>query len=145
MEFPTSPSQIGTNSSVPGIQRSRTGGAYFEHPKRIYWGQLTGSDAALYTAPSTLGQLYPPKVRITEIIVCNTDSSACTLTLQIRTGASAAATHIFSAVSFAANSTTVVALDTIMEAGEIISAVAGTASKLNLRISGSELLPLTVG
>lgn len=139
------PQPVGTNVSVPGVQRSRTGGAYFEHPKRIYWGQLTGSDATLYTAPSTLGQLYPPKVRITEIIVCNTDSSAVTLTLQIRTGASAATTHIFSARSFAANTTEVFALNTILEAGEIISALAGTASKLNVRISGYEMLPLTVG
>lgn len=120
--------------------------AYYENPKKLYWGQLTNSDAALYTAPSapTLGPA--PKVEITRIIVCNTDSSSCTLTLQIRTGASAAATHLFSARSFAANTTEIFDFrETYLDAGEIISGAAGTTAKLNVRISGIEYLALPTG
>lgn len=121
--------------------------AYYENPKRLYWGQLTGSDVVLYSVPTapTLGPA--PKVKITEIVVCNTDSSACTLTLQIRTvaGGSAAATHLFSATSFAANTTTRYEMDTMMETLDVISALAGTASKLNVRISGIEYLALPTG
>jgi len=132
-------------TGVPGVARTRTGGAYFEHPKRIYWGQLTGSDATLYTAPSTLGQLYPPKVRITDIWLCNTDSTSRTVTVQVRTGASATATHIMSVMTIAANTVVLIECDLVLEAAEIISGFADVASKVNIRISGREMLPQTVG
>lgn len=132
--------------AVPKPEVRETGqqprSAYYEYPARLYWGQLTGSDAALYTAPAAPTTGPAPKVMITEIVICNTDSSACTLTLQIRTGASAATTHLFSVTSFAANSTTTIEMHTVLEAAEIISGLAGTASKLNVRISGKIMLTL---
>lgn len=132
--------------TVPKPDARQTGqqprSAYYEYPARLYWGQLTGSDAALYTAPAAPTTGPAPKVMITEIVICNTDTAACTLTLQIRTGASAAATHLFSATSFAANSTTTIEMHTVLEAAEIISGLAGTASKLNVRISGKIMLTL---
>lgn len=120
--------------------------AYYENIKKLYWGQLTDADAALYTCPAapTLGPA--PKVEITRIIVCNTDSGAVTLTLQIRTGASAAATHLFSGRSFAANTTEIFDFrETYLEAGEIISGLASVTAKLNVRISGVEYLALPTG
>jgi hypothetical protein len=119
---------------------------YYEEPKRLYWGQLSGSDAALYTAPSAPTKGPPGKVRVDSIWLCNTDTAACTVTLQIRTGASAATTHILSAYSVAANTSIVLNnLDFIMEAAEIISGLAGTASKMNVRISGTVLMTLPTG
>lgn len=113
---------------------------YFENPKRLYWGQLTNADASLYAGVSAPTSGPPPKVRITEILICNTDSAARTVTLQIRTGASAATTHILSGYSIAANTTVVISPDTIMEAGELISGSADTTAKVNVRISGIQLL-----
>jgi len=115
---------------------------YYAHPKRLYWGQLTNSDAALYTAPSGGTQGPAPKVRITEILLCNTDTSARTVTMEIRTGASAATTRILSAYSIAASTTTILVMDTVLEAAEIISGLADTTAKVNVRISGVELLTI---
>lgn len=120
--------------------------AYYENPKRLYWGQLTDADAALYTAPAAPTQGPPPKVEITRIVVCNTDTGNVSLTLQIRTGASAAATHLFSARVFAANTTEIFDFrETFLEASEIISGLASVTAKLNVRISGIEYLALPTG
>jgi hypothetical protein len=119
---------------------------YYEVPKRLVWAQLTGSDATLYTAPAAPTKGPPGKVRIDTIWLANTDTVARTVTLEIRTGASAAATQLLPAVSIAAN--TVVQFDncnTIMEASEIISGLCSSASKVNVRISGTELLTLPTG
>jgi hypothetical protein len=117
--------------------------SYYEVPKRLVWAQLTGSDATLYTAPAAPSSGPPGKVRIDTIWLSNTDTVARTVTLEIRTGASAASTQLLPALSVAANTTVVLTeLNMIMEASEIISGLCSSASKVNLRISGAELLTL---
>ena len=124
-----------------GEQQSKSPDWYAEHPKRLYWGQLTNADATLYAGLTA--QTYPPqpKVRIDTIWLCNTDTVARTVTLEIRSGASAASTRILSAYSIAGSTAVLMTeLGIIMEAGELISGLADTTAKVNVRISGAELL-----
>lgn len=119
---------------------------YYEEPKRLFWAQLTGSDAALYTSPSAPSKGPPGKVRLDTIVLCNTDTSARTVTMEIRTGSAAAATRIFSAFSIAASTTVIVNnLNLVLEAGEIISGLADTTTKVNVRGTGTVLMTLPTG
>ena len=116
---------------------------YFEHPKRLYWGTLAATDFALYTAPAAPTSGPPGKVRIDTIWIANTDTVARTVTLEIRTGASSVFTQFLPAVSVPANSITQINnCNTILESSETISGLGSINGKINLRISGTELLTL---
>jgi hypothetical protein len=116
---------------------------YYPVPAKFYQGQLTGSDAALFTMDAAPTSGAAPIGIVKEIVLTNTDTSARTVTLNIRTGAAAASNQFLSAVSIAANTTTVLTLRTVLVAGEIISGLCDTNAKVNVRISGVKLL--TVG
>ena len=115
--------------------------SYFPIPKRFYQGQLSASDAALYTAPAAPTSGPPPKSIVKEVIVCNTDTVARTVTLRVRSGAVSGTTQeILHVYSLAAATTVVLVLRTVMEAGHIISGLASSADVVTLTISGVELL-----
>jgi hypothetical protein len=95
---------IGFGPSV--IQTART--AVTTVPTGVTCGQLAGSSATLYTAPSTTTPLGGiTRAILTSIVFCNTDSGARTITIYlVENGGSAAANRaIISGKSLAANET----------------------------------------
>jgi hypothetical protein len=101
-------------------------------PKRLAGpAQVSNAAATKYTVPSVT------KTVIRHIHVQNPSGSAVTFTLSI--GADAAGTRIFDAYSVAANTT----LDHfgyyVIDAAEVIQALAGTNNVLVLTIDGDEI------
>lgn len=86
----------------------------------------------LYTVPGST------KAVIKEILLCNTDSVARTVTMQVGTG-TAAANRILSALSLAAGETKFVSLSTVMNAAETITCGASAASVVSCVVSGVEV------
>lgn len=115
---------------------------YFQHPKQMYQGLLSGSSSTLYTTPAKGAQGPPPKAMVTEILVTNVHSAALAVTVYfVPVGGSAGdSTTIIPAVTFPANSITRIDLQTILEESGTIRGFAGTANKINLTISGIEFL-----
>lgn len=99
--------------------------------KRLFGpGLLTGSAVTKYTTPAGTTTV------VKSILVCNTTGSAATLTMSI--GTDAAGTEIFTAKSFAANDTVVIPCWIVLNAGDTIQALSGTASALNVSAFGVE-------
>lgn len=115
---------------------------YFQHPKQMYQGLLSGSSATLYTVPAKGAQGPSPKSMVTEVLVTNVDSSARTVTLYfVASGGSVGDSNtILPAVSFPANSFTRIDLQTILEESGTIRGFASVANKICLTISGIEFL-----
>lgn len=114
----------------------------FPLPKQLYQGQLGTSSATLYTAPGgTVGQVMQRTI-IKEIIVCNTDSSDRTFTLNVvdSGGSASAANEIFAAQSITANTTSIYRLTTVIEGGGTLRGLGSVADKVTLTVSGIELL-----
>lgn len=115
-------------------------------PKQLYQGTLTASTTTLYTAPAvpTVANSVAlnPKARVTQIRVCNTDSSSRTFTLYlVPSGGTAGATNtIHSAVTIAASTDYIYEVCDILEAGGTIQGKASVTSVVCLTISGDELL-----
>lgn len=116
-------------------------------PKQFFIGQLTASSTTLYTAPATATVSNPvgsnPKAIVRCISICNTDSSARTVTLYlIESGGSVADNRaITKAVSVPANETWI--LDNVyyvLEAGATIRGLASVTLVVTVTISGDELL-----
>lgn len=97
---------------------------------KLYQGQPGTTDAALYTVPASTD------VKLTSIVVCNTTSTAATLTLNVRTGAVAATSRILSAFSVAANDTVTIETPVAMTAADVLSGLQGTASALTVTVTG---------
>lgn len=129
---------VGTASPRQGYQRDR----WIETPINMGYGQLAGSSGTLYTAPTgTIAGASSQKAILTEIWLCNTDSSARTVTLYIvENGGSAAANRaIMSGVSIAANTTYRQECATVIESGETIRGLASSANLVTYRLSGKTL------
>ena len=91
--------------------------------------------ATLYTTPAST------KTIVNEILLCNTDTSARTVTL--RAGASpatAASATILSALSLAAGETKFITLSTVLETGHLITGGASMGSVVSCTISGVEVV-----
>lgn len=113
-------------------------------PKCGARGQLGIASATLYTVPTVSNApVSYPKAILKSIVLCNTDSSARTVTLYlIESGGSVAADRaILSAASVAAGETWVVDFgDGIpLETAETVRGLASVASKVTYRISVVEL------
>lgn len=112
--------------------------------RQFYIGQLGVASAVLYTAPapftvaSQVG--IEPKARVEEIWLCNTDSSARTVTLYVvENGGSAADNRaILKGYSLAANSKEVIRARFVIEAGGTLRGLADVADKVTVLVSGTE-------
>ena len=93
--------------------------------------QVSNAAATKYTVPSTT------KTIIRHIHVQNPSGSACTFTMSI--GADAAGTRIYDAYSIAAGATLNDYGPYIVDAAEIVQALAGTNNILTLTIDGEEI------
>lgn len=104
--------------------------------KRLGYGQLTNSNATLYTVPAST------KAIVKEIWLSNTDTSARTITLYaVESGGSAAANRaLLSAVSIAANTVYRIPCSMVLEAAETLQGLADTTLKVTYRISGVEVV-----
>lgn len=87
----------------------------------------------LYTAPAST------KTIIKEILLCNTDTVARTVTMFVGTG-SAVANTILSALSLAPGETKFITLSTVLNTGEFIKGGASSASVVSCTISGVEVV-----
>lgn len=101
---------------------------------------LTASEAALYTAPSS------GSVIVTEIILCNTDSSARLPTIWFKPSASAGtdAQKILDGTAsglgeLGAGETRRIPLGTFLSANAVISGLASTTNVIAVRISVVEI------
>jgi len=96
--------------------------------ERLCKGTLSDSNATLYTVPTGT------KTILKSLSLCNTSSSAVTITLKL------AGTELYSGHSLAANSSVnIQSLDQILEAGELIEGSASTASVIAYYFSGKEI------
>ena len=86
----------------------------------------------LYTAPAST------KAIVKEILLCNTDTVAQTVTIFFGTG-TAAANTILSAVTLQAGETRFVTLSSVLIAADKISGGASSASVVSCMISGVEV------
>ena len=102
--------------------------------KQMSAGALSATTTTtLYTVPAST------KAIIKEIVLCNTDTSARTVTMQVGAG-TAAANRILSALSLAAGETKFITLSTVLNTTETISAGASSANVVSCTISGTEVV-----
>lgn len=134
----TSGTDLGARLYLPREQVIRT-------PKCGARGQLSNSNGTLYTAPSDTSPTGSTQGAILKsLILCNTDSSAQTVTIYVvESGGSAAANRaILSAASIPANTTVTFTFpdDTFpLDSGETVQGLASTASVVTYRINVVEL------
>lgn len=124
-----------------GIQQQRN--QITSTPKCGARGQLAAASATLYTAPTgTTPTGDYPKALLRSIVLCNTDSSARTVTLYgIESGGSVATNRaLLSAASMAAGETWVIDFgDMPLEQGETVRGLASVANVVTYRVSVVEL------
>ena len=102
--------------------------------KRMYTGQPGTADTLLYTVPAGT------RATVTAIHIVNTTGTAATITLGLNAGSAlAAANHFLSALSVPGNGTYDWTGAHVLEAGETIRALQGTAGALTVHISGVEV------
>lgn len=100
-------------------------------PKRMSGpAQVSNAAATKYTTPT--GRIAV----VRNIHISNPSASAVTFTMSI--GADAAATRVFDALSIPANSVYDSFAPLVLNAGELIQALAGTTNILTLTINGEE-------
>lgn len=88
------------------------------------------TDGTLYTVPGATS------VIVKEIVLTNTTGTAATVSLALNGTAATAANCLLSGYSVPANSTVVFALSTVLNAGDTIHALQGTASACTVTVSG---------
>ncbi len=102
--------------------------------KRAYTGQPGTTDTLLYTVPAST------RFRVREIHVVNTTGVIATITLGLHAAAAlAAANHFLSALDIPAKGVYTGGEGQVLEAGETIRALQGTALALTVHISGVEV------
>lgn len=114
-------------------------------PKCGARGQLSGSNATLYTAPSVASPTGNTQgALLKSIVLCNTDSVSRTVTLYaVESGGSAAANRaILSAMTIAAATTVTLTFPDDcfpLDSGETIQGLASSASVVTYRINVVEI------
>jgi hypothetical protein len=105
-------------------------------PQKLYIGQPATTATTLYTAPAST------KTIIKNIVICNTTSTAATLTVSlVPSGGSAGVTNrIMSTLNINANDTVSMDLSGVLATGDFISALQGTSGALTVNISGVEVV-----
>lgn len=102
-------------------------------PKRLHGpAQVSNAAATKYTVPSLT------KTIIRHVHISNPSASAVTFTLSI--GADAAAVRLYDALSIAANTVRDDYWYVVVDAAEIVQALAGTNNVLVLTIDGDEIV-----
>lgn len=96
--------------------------------KNLYKGTLANTSGTLYTVPVSTQTL------ITEIVLCNKTTTDATATITID------GTNIICGKTIPKNETYVVELHSIIEASKIIAGLSGTASAIDIYISGIEVV-----
>jgi hypothetical protein len=101
-------------------------------PAKLYVGQPTTSSTTLYTAPAST------TVIIKQIILVNTTSTSATITLNhvASAGAAAAANQLVPAMWVPGNSVQTIDLSAVMNTGDFIAGLQGTASAITAHIHG---------
>ncbi len=96
--------------------------------------QLGTSASTYYNVPSGATSI------VKQILLANTTSSDATATIHfVPDGGSLLATNkVFGEITISANSTQVIDLSSVLSGGATIRALAGTASAINIHISGVE-------
>lgn len=129
---------VGTQGPRQGYNRDR----WIETPINMGYGQLTGSSATLYTAPSgTIAGASSQKAILQEIWLCNTDTSTRTVTLYaVENGGSVADNRaLLKDVTIAAKTTYRQECYCVLESNETIHGLADTTLKVTYRLSGKAL------
>lgn len=103
-------------------------------PLRLAAAQLTTSAATYYTAP------VDTKAIVKQIILSNTTGTAATASISLVAsgGTASASNRIVEQISVPANGVVMLDLSQVLEAGDFLAALAGTASAINMRVSGME-------
>lgn len=96
--------------------------------KNLYKGTLGTSSTTLYTVPAST------KTIVKEIVLCNKTASAATATVSF------GGINVVAGKSIPANDSLIIEYHSIMEAGTIIAGFAGTASTIDIYISGVEVV-----
>lgn len=105
-------------------------------PKRLVAGSaLTGSLATYYTAGTGVTAI------VKEIVLCNTHTAAITVDVHIipTGGSGAVANQIFQDLALQAGETKMFSVSEVLTAGYFIQALASTADKVALTVSGVEV------
>jgi hypothetical protein len=104
-------------------------------PKRFYIGQPGTTETMLYTVPAG------KTVILKDITICNTSSTDATISLSIVPSGSTAGTanRILANLKVTANSIVDITLSQVMNEGDFLSAVQGTAGAITVVISGVEV------
>jgi hypothetical protein len=90
-------------------------------------GTLTDANATLYTVPTAT------KAIVTSIVLCNTDTSARTVDLELD------GVMIADGLTIASSSTIVIDLRQVLDATNLIEGLASTTSVVTYHISGVEI------
>lgn len=131
-------SAVGGLDARQGYNRDR----WIDTPINMGYGQLAAASGTLYTAPTgTIAGASSQKSILTEVILCNTDTVARTVTLYVVENGGAAADNraIMKDATIAAKTTYVASFFTVLESGETIRGLADSASKVTYRLSGRQL------
>jgi hypothetical protein len=96
--------------------------------KNLYGGTLGTSSATLYTVPAST------KTILKEIILCNKTATDATATVTIDSKT------IVGGKTVPKNETYLIEFHSVIEAGKIIAGLAGTASAIDIYISGIEVV-----
>lgn len=101
-------------------------------PARLYQGQPGTTEGVIYTVPA--GQ----KVIVKQIVLANVTSSAATISISLvpSGGTAGNANRIVPGVGVNGNSVVVIDMAQVMNAGDFLSAVQGTAGAITVTISG---------
>lgn len=104
-------------------------------PKRLYQGQPGTAETTLYTVPASTSTI------VKEIILTNTTTTvaAASISAVPSGGTAGAANRIIAGFSIAANDTKIVPLSTVLNTGDFLSGLQGTASAITVTISGVEM------
>jgi hypothetical protein len=101
--------------------------------KQAYQGALTNTTTTtLYTVPAAT------KFLLKELVLCNTDTSARTVTMQWGAG-TAAANRFLSALTIQPGETKIFSFNTVLQTGETISGGASVGAVVSCTASGVEL------
>lgn len=95
---------------------------------KLYAGTPTTSSTTLFTSPAST------KTIVKCIVIGNTTSTIANITLGF------AGINLLTAVSIDPNDTMTIDLSLLLEAGETITGLQGTADALNVHISGVEVV-----
>jgi hypothetical protein len=107
------------------------------NPKQMIANQTVGaSTTTFYTVPANT------IARVNELLLCNTDTAARTVTVYFvpAAGTAAAANTVLKDVVVAAGETRFFGLDQVLETGGFVQAAADAASVVAVRMSGLEIV-----